>query len=205
MILHALAAATQDHAISKETLALITGGSAIAGALIGGAVTGGFALWGEGKRQEFARETRLAEERREDERERRIARGAAREMRANFRAASVFLERYHKLGFFWPDEADASALQPYPHIEDRKSLASLATDDEWVAIERAEDRMRDVVLYRTTHLATQKYDIDSGGRGFTPEGRSPEPVYFGDTHKETLAVMIEWIEGAAKALDRLAA
>jgi hypothetical protein len=122
--------------VSKTTLALIAGGSAVVGSAVGGLVSGAFGLRGERKRQLFARETRDDERDHQTQQELKLARGAAREMRATFRQSRERLHVALESKGWWPQD---EPLRTSPaHFEERKLLASLMTKEQWDAIERAD-------------------------------------------------------------------
>jgi hypothetical protein len=98
-------------------------------------VSGTFNLWGERNRQEFAKETRVAEEQRDTQRELQVAKGAAREMRAVLRRGRARLTASVQFSAWWGE--DELLGTDVPNVEDRKLLASLMTRAQWDAIEDA--------------------------------------------------------------------
>jgi hypothetical protein len=175
-----------EETVSRETLALITGGAAVFGSLIGGCVTGYFTLKGESKRQLFARETEQGQREHEDEKERAAARGAARDWRSMLKDSATLLTVCRQAQSWWGDE---QALSFFPSIPERRLVASRMSGKEWDDLEHAETQLRRIEALRAVHTAT-------GGSGLAWTADE------GPDLDSSLEVVIADVEGGTKALDR---
>jgi hypothetical protein len=150
MLLIAFVQAAEE-SVSRETLALITGGAAALGSLIGGCVTGFFSLRGEVKRQDFARATERSQRDHDDEKERAAARGAARDWRLMLKDSGSLLTVCRQAQSWWETEQNLSF---FPSTPERRLVASRMTSEEWADLEHAETQLRRTELLRALQITT---------------------------------------------------
>ncbi len=185
MLLLVFAQAAEE-TVSRETLALITGGAAALGSLIGGCVTGFFTLRGESKRQQFARDTEQDQRAYDDEKERAAARGAARDWRSMLKDSASLLTVCRQAQSWWGDEQGVSH---FPSVPERRLVASRMSGEEWADLERAETQLRRSDVLRALQISTV-----GTGHAWLAEDVSDLDA--------TLAVVIADVEGGIEALAR---
>jgi hypothetical protein len=164
MVLEELLRVAQQESVSKETLALISGGSAVLGALAGGGIAGWANLRGQKTRQAFDRAEREAADARADRIRLAQVAGLAREMRSQFKLNREIYSAHRKLEFWWNHQVPSPSL--FDREEDRAVLASATSADQWDAIERAETNFRYVESVRDITRS-------AGTRILNEEGANP--------------------------------
>jgi hypothetical protein len=132
-------------AVSDVGLALISGGSAVAGALVGGSITGFFSLKSEEKRQEFVRSAEQRKEAREDQATLAVARGAAREWAHLLRENRLSIAAAITSDHWWPSDSDVERFSVH---DDRKLVASMLSPEDFDVIERAESSLYNQLMLR---------------------------------------------------------
>jgi hypothetical protein len=200
----AVVLAQQSETVSGETVAIISGASAVLGSLVGGAVTGFFSLRGERARQAFARRTQAAADAREDDRERAIVRGTSREMCRSLRVSADFLDRWQEAGVWWPNEAP-SELQEFGHLAERKAVAAAATAWQWEQVEEAEQAIRDAHLVRRIAITQALAQANNGEPASVHNvtGGAAVTPSLTDQHKTVLGSMAIKIRLTADSLKSL--
>jgi hypothetical protein len=136
-------------------ISLIAAGSAVLGAAVGGSVSGAFSLRSERNRRD-----------REDAQELKLAKGAAREMRATLRQSREELQTALDTHAWWLE--DGAVRTSSLHIEERKVLASLMTKDQWDAIERADNGIATLVQVRAHALELVAHHNKETGETLRP-------------------------------------
>lgn len=141
--------ATNDAGVSDLWVAVIAASAALLGAVVGGLVSGWFSLKGEDKRQKFARDEAADREARDIDRDRALARGAARVIAAEFKVARALLRSAAISQAIWPERKLALA-----ELEDRKRVATLLDANEWHSVVTAEVVIRTMAEHRVTLAET---------------------------------------------------
>jgi hypothetical protein len=154
---------------SPAAIALIGALAGIAGAVAGGAASGFATYKIEGRRQGFARRQALRQERRERERNLALVRASARVWARSLHLFETDVRVAVNHGAEW--WTDDLALYAPVGEDDRKLVASEATDAEWRAIDRAESRIATTHMRRRLARAGMD-DPESLGPVMTEEGKT---------------------------------